>query len=78
MKMQNSYTETINSTLGDYSKKAFLYRDAKAWDNRKAKAYKRIVPRGRVFKRLMNQEWQAITKPLFNIANELNAKYKLY
>ena len=78
MKMQNTYTNKINCALGDYSRKAFAYRDAKAWDNRKAKAYKHIVPRGKVFKRLMQQEWQAITKPLFDIANELNAKYKLY
>ena len=78
MKMQNSYTDNINKALGEYSRKAFAYRDPKAWDNRKAKAYKRIVPRGKVFKMLMNQEWQAMTKPLIAIANDLNTKYKLY
>ena len=78
MKTQNSYTDNINKALGEYSRKAFAYRDAKAWDNRKAKAYKRIVPRGKVFKMLMNQEWQATTKPLIQLANELGIKYKLY
>lgn len=78
MKMRNSYTDKINEHLGEYSRKAFLFGDGKAWDNRKEKAYNRIVPRGKVFKRLIAQEWQAITKPLFDIANELNAKYKLY
>jgi hypothetical protein len=39
MKMKNSYTDNINKALGEYSRKAFAYRDPKAGDNRKAKAY---------------------------------------
>lgn len=69
--MKVDYMANINENLANYSRKAFLHRDGKAWDNRKAKGYKCNVPRGRVFACLRKQEWQSFTKPVFDIV----AKY---
>mgnify|MGYP003440393531 FL=1 len=68
-----SYMENIGKVLQAYSKKAFEYGDAKAWDNRKGKAWKRCTPTGKVYRRLMRQEWQAATLPLFEAVKNLEA-----
>lgn len=64
------YMKKISEGLQVYSKKAFKYGDAKAWDNRKGKAWKVCTPRGRVYRRLMQQEWQAITMPLIKMVKD--------
>lgn len=78
MKKRNSYYDVICNEITAYTKKSLAYGNATAWANKKDKAYKKIVPRGKVFSRLHKQEWQAMTKPLIAIANDLNTKYKLY
>ncbi len=58
--------EVIGKTLDDANRKAFLYGDGKAWDNRKHKIYLRYTPRGKVYSRLRRQEWKSYAKE-FNV-----------
>ena len=62
MKKRNSYYDLICSELNIFSDHALAYGNTKAWANRKAKAFKRIVPRGKVFSRLHKQEWNALVE----------------
>ncbi len=65
-----SYMKNMGEVLQAYSKKAFKYGDSKAWDNRKGKAWKRCTPRGKVYRRLMHQEWQALTRPILKMVKD--------
>lgn len=65
-----NYYENIGRSLQAYSKKALQYGNGKAWDNRKAKAWKVCTPRGKVYRRLLRQEWQAITTPLIKMVKD--------
>lgn len=65
-----SYMENIGEVLQAYSKKAFKYGCAKAWDNRKGKAWKRCTSRGKVYRRLINQEWQTVTSQAFKLVED--------
>ena len=67
MKKRNSYYDVICSELNTFSDPALAYGNTKAWANRKAKAFKKIVPRGKVFSRLHKQEWNAIVKLVSNL-----------
>jgi len=59
MKKRNSYYDVICNEITAYTKKSLAYGNATAWANKKDKAYKKIVPRGKVFSRLHKQEWSA-------------------
>ena len=52
-----SYYNEICGELDKFNGPALKYGDTRAWVNRKAKADKRILPRGKVFSRLDKQEW---------------------
>ena len=54
------YMHRLNQALVDNNRKAFLYRDGKAWDNRKAKTQRLLAPRGKVFERLESLEFKKI------------------
>lgn len=55
---KNTYTQNLNQTLIKASRKAFLYGDGKAWDNRKAKICRRHMPRGKAYRRMVNMDWK--------------------
>jgi len=65
-----NYMENMGKDLQAYSKKALKYGDAKAWDNRKGKAWKVCTPRGKVYRELMQQEWQTLTLPLIKMVKD--------
>ena len=67
MKKRSCYYDKICIEISIYTKKALSYGNAKAWANRKTKAFKKIVPRGKVFSRLHKQEWNAIVKLVSNL-----------
>ena len=67
MKKRLNYYDLICDEITLFTRKALSYRDAKAWANRKDKAYKKIVPRGRIFDRLHKQEWSVLVKRVNNI-----------
>lgn len=70
MKKRNSYYDLICSELNIFSDPALAYGDTKAWANKKDKAYKKIVPRGKVFDRLHKQEWNAVVKMVNNLSTK--------
>ena len=72
MKKRNSYYDVVCNEITAYTKKALAYRNPKAWANKKDKAYKKIVPRGKVFSRLHKQEWNAVVK----VAKSLSTKWQ--
>jgi hypothetical protein len=72
MKKRHSYYDVICSELNIFNDPALAYGNTKAWANRKAKAYKKIVPRGKVFSRLHKQEWNAVVKA----AKSLSTKWQ--
>lgn len=71
MKKRNSYYDLICSELNIFSDPALAYGNTKAWANRKAKAFKRIVPRGKVFSRLHKQEWDALVEMVKGLSTKL-------
>lgn len=71
MKKRNSYYDVLCANLNNFSKPALAYRNPKAWDNRKAKAFKKIVPRGKVFLRLHKQEWNLLWGSLLRIESSM-------
>ena len=72
MKKRHSYYDVICSELNKFNDPALAYGNTKAWANRKAKAYKKIVPRGKVFSMLHKQEWNAVVKA----AKSLSTKWQ--
>ncbi|WP_297926049.1 hypothetical protein [uncultured Agitococcus sp.] len=72
MKKRNSYYDVICNEITAYTKKSLAYGNATAWANKKDKAYKKIVPRGKVFSRLHKQEWNAVVK----VAKSLSTKWQ--
>lgn len=76
MKNRKSYYDLICSELNIFSDPALAYGDTKAWANRKAKAYKRIVPRGKVFLRIHAQEWSILWDSLLALEAGMQAKWQ--
>ena len=76
MKKRNSYYDLICSELNIFSDPALAYGDTKAWANRKAKAFKKIVPRGKVFSRLHEQEWRILWDSLLRLEDSLSTKWQ--
>ena len=76
MKKRNSYYDLICSELNKFNDPALAYGNTKAWANRKAKAYKRIVPRGKVFLRIHAQEWNILWGSLLRVEDSLSTKWK--
>ena len=72
MKKRSCYYDKICIEISIYTKKALSYGNAKAWSNKKDKAYRKIVPRGKVFDRLHKQEWGALTK----LVNDISTKWQ--
>ena len=71
MKKRHSYYDVICSELNKFNDPALNYGNTKAWANRKAKAFKRIVPRGKVFSRLHKQEWNALVEMVKGLSTKL-------
>lgn len=70
--------ELIVETLELANRKALMYGDGKAWDNRKKKIYARHAPRGNVYQRLHKQEWKSMyNKMLQLISDAKNLKDEL-
>ena len=76
MKKRNSYYDVICSELNIFSDPALVYGNTKAWSNRKAKAFKRVVPRGKVFSRLHKQEWRILWDSLLRLEDSLSTKWQ--
>lgn len=57
MKKQN-YMTRMATTLTQMNRKAFMYGNGQAWDNRKAKSMRTQAPRGRVYHRLAAMDWR--------------------
>jgi hypothetical protein len=72
MKKRNSYYDVICGEISVFTRKSLAHGDSRAWANKKDKAYKKIVPRGKVFDRLHKQEWNAVVK----MVNNLSTKWK--
>lgn len=54
--MKLDYMKNLEATMIACNRKAFLYRDGKAWDNRKCKTFLKHAPRGKVYVRLKKLE----------------------
>ena len=76
MKKRHSYYDVICSELDKFNDPALNYGNTKAWANRKAKAYKRIVPRGKVFLRIHAQEWSILWDSLLRLEDDMRAKWQ--
>ena len=76
MKKRHSYYDVICSELNIFNDHALAYGNTKAWANRKAKAFKRIVPRGKVFSRLHKQEWRILWDSLLRLEDSLSTKWQ--
>ena len=63
--------KNLEDTLIACNRKAFLYKDGKAWDNRKKKTWRKHVPRGKVYMRLSNLEGRKQYNQLVRITSEL-------
>lgn len=74
--MKNSYYDVICGEISVFSDPALNYGNTKAWVNRKAKAYKRIVPRGKVFLRIHAQEWRILWDSLLRLEDSLSTKWQ--
>lgn len=76
--MKFDYMKNLEATMIACNRKAFLYRDGKAWDNRKNKTFKRYVPRGKLYLRMINAENRAafdnIECKLRELANDLGVE----
>lgn len=72
MKKRNSYYDVICGEISVFTRKSLAHGDSRAWANKKDKAYKKIVPRGKVFSRLHKQEWNAVVK----VAKSLSTKWQ--
>jgi len=55
----NTYMENLHDTMLKCNRYSYEYGDGKAWDNRKMKTYKRYVPRGKLYMRMINSENRA-------------------
>ena len=73
--MKNTYMQNMGMTLQQYSLSAFKTHGGKSWDNRKKKGYKKYVPRGTVYQRLVSQEWKSVTRPLIELAQKWHEEY---
>jgi hypothetical protein len=73
--MKNTYMQNLGMTLQQYSLSAFKTHGGKSWDNRKKKGYKKYVPRGTVYQRLVSQEWKSVTRPLIELAQKWHEEY---
>ena len=73
--MKNTYMQNLGMTLQQYSLSAFKTHGGKSWDNRKKKGYKKYVPRGTVYQRLVSQEWKSVTRPLIDLAQKWHEEY---
>ncbi len=71
MKKRNSYYDMVCDEINTYTKKSLAYKNVKAWKNKKDKAFKKIVPRGKVFNRLHKQEWRIMWDSLLEAQNKL-------
>lgn len=71
--MKKDYMETIGLTLEQANRKAYLYGDGKAWDNRKHKIYQRHTPRGKVYERLRKAEWKRMGEALKKLIGDLES-----
>lgn len=76
MKKRHSYYDVICSELNIFSDPALAYGNTKAWANRKAKAFKRIVPRGKVFLRFHAQECSILWDSLLRLEDSLSTKWQ--
>ncbi len=69
--MKTDYMKNLEATIIACNREAFLYRDGKAWDNKKCKTYQRYVPRGKVYMRLVNMENRRQLEKLQTACDEL-------
>lgn len=69
--MKLNYMENLQATLEACNEKAYLYKDGKAWDNRKKKTFRKHTPRGKVYMRLFNLEWRKQYNRLVDLANDM-------
>ena len=76
MKKRNSYYDVICNEITAYTKKSLAYGNATAWASKKDKAYKKIVPRGKVFSRLHKQEWRILWDSLLRLEDSLSTKWQ--
>ena len=69
------YFENMENLLLSANSKALRLGDAKAWDNRKAKVYKRHTPRGKAYKKLdslrMKGSFDLLMEQYFTIGESL-------
>ena len=71
------YLDRVVETCIDANRKSLKYRDAKAWDNRKAKISKRHKPRGKAYKRIVSIESKAEFNRLVDFSEDLKLKLGL-
>ena len=69
--MKINYIKNLEDTLIACNRKAYLYKDGKAWDNKKKKTWRKHVPRGKIYMRLSNLEGRAQYEHLVNLTNHL-------
>lgn len=72
--MKKSYMKTMDEMFIQMNRAALLYRDGKAWDNRKKKTWAKHAPRGRVYRRLLQMEWKLVTEPFFRLSLEITGQ----
>jgi hypothetical protein len=59
MNKNMSYLQRVEETCIAANHKALMYRDGKAWDNKKSKNLKQYTPRGKAYQAVMKREHMA-------------------
>ena len=54
-----SYLERVEETRIAANRQALMYRDGKAWDNKKIKTQKQYLPRGKAYQAVVKREHMA-------------------
>lgn len=71
-----NYLDNLMKQCQVINRKAFNYRDGRAWDNKKCKTARRHWPRGKAFRRLMRMEnkakWDALSARINSNVNAIN------
>ena len=74
----NTYMENLHNTMEKCNRYSYEYGDGKAQDNRKKKTYKRYVPRGKLYLRMINAENRAafddIDRKMRSLASDLGVE----
>jgi len=68
------YLTRVEQACIDANRKSLKYRDHKAWDNRKSKIAKRHKPRGRAYKKVVQNERRAMYDRLCGSVDRLRIK----